>query len=58
MSRPTSESGTSKNHRSSTRWVVIPPVSVIARSVITCRYGRGLRAVDADALDGAGEAAG
>jgi hypothetical protein len=31
----------------------MPPVSVIARSVITWRYGRGLRADDADAVDGA-----
>src|SRR3990172_9118680 len=42
-SRPRSESGTSKNHRSSTWWTVMPPESVTARGGITSAYGRGAR---------------
>ena len=43
MSRLSSESGTSKNYLSSTRWTVMPPCSVCARSVMTWLYGRGRR---------------
>jgi len=40
-SRPSTESGSSRYHLSPSWCTVIPPLSVTARLVITCRYGFG-----------------